>query len=137
MSRPSGDNRAKGRPARRIPINGEHNILTVEGLDPNYEYRWVNDEPGRIDRFKLAGYETVEHDVTVGDATADTSSQVGKVVTRPVGSGFTGYLMRIPKEYYEEDKAAFHRDIDEQEAAILADINSGTDGKYGKLEIKR
>ena len=119
----------------RLPVSGRRDILTVEGKDPNYKYSWVNDDRGMVERFKQGGYDFVEHDVVVGQQTADSSKATSKVVSKNVGGGITAYLMRIPKELWEEDYAAKHRRIDASEADMKRTLNSGKDGTYGKVSI--
>jgi hypothetical protein len=76
-------------------------------MRPGYHRHWFNDEPGRIQMAKEAGYEQVkDHDE--------------KVVCRPVGTGrdggvLMGYLMEIPLELWQEDMALV------QERANLVD----------------
>ena len=96
---------------KRTPIGGPRNILTVTNKDPNYFYRWVNDTPGRIDRFLQAGYEVVNHEAEVGEKTVDRASKLGSAVTMVRGSA-TLVLMRIPLEWYNEDQAAKQEEID-------------------------
>jgi len=129
------DTRAKNRP-KRIPVGGPRNILTVDGKDPNFKYSWVNDRDGMIERFKAGGYEVVTHKVEVGDPTADTGKGTSSAVSRDVGHGTTAYLMRIRKDWHEEDMAAKHARIDASEEDMKRTLNSGTNGQYGKVEIK-
>ena len=83
-----------GVPAQRLP----------HGSDPNFVYRVFNDqwarEPGRIQRAQAAGYEVVEGQeaITVG--------------TNEDGSAIKGVLMRIPKEWYQEDQKVKQKEID-------------------------
>ena len=76
-----------------------------------YVYRVFNDnwrkEPGRIQRALDAGYEYVKDD------------QSGTVVgTNEDGSAINGVLMRIPKEFYEEDQKLKQKEIDKVDAEI-------------------
>jgi len=92
---------------KRTPI-GQRNRLTVKDKDPNYFYRIVNTTDGsgsdRIEDFKEAGYEVVDN--KVGDKRVDTTSGLGKNPDFSVGNGIKAVVMRIPREYYEEDQAA-------------------------------
>ena len=129
--------KTKERPVR-IPVSGERNILTVVGKDPNYVYRWVNDaEAGmRIDRFKAGGWEVVEKEaVKVGDKVVDQGTGVGSVTTRYVGQGTTAVLMRIPKEWYDEDQEAKQAKLDEIDDAMRAEALAP--GSYGSLSLKQ
>lgn len=121
---------------KRIPVSGNRDILSVEGKDPNFVYRWVNDVDGRVDRFKLGGYEVVEHDVEVGQRTVETSNGTSSVVSKNVGVGRTAYLMRIPKEYYDEDQKVKNKLIDDSEADMKRALNSNQNGTYGKVEFE-
>lgn len=117
---------------KRIPVGGHRNILTVANKDPNYVYRWVLDTPGRLEAFKEGGYEVVTKDMEVGDSTVDKSSQLGSAVTMVRGVS-TLVLMRIPKEWYDEDQAAKQADIDALEATMKAPESAD----YGKVTISR
>ena len=101
--------------------------------DPNYHYRFVNDTGSRIDLFKQAGYEFVDDaELTVGDSRVSDPSALGsgkRVISK---DGTTSYLMKIKKEYFEEDQAAKAANIDEQEEAMTADASQGM---YGKLDL--
>jgi hypothetical protein len=58
-----------------------------------------------------------------------TPKKVGKKVSKPVGNGVNGYLMRIPKDWYDEDQKAKMKKVDESERAMKP--NTAT-GQYGK-----
>lgn len=125
------------RRAKRTPINGR-NILTVEGKDPNYVYRIVNDDGDRIQMFKDAGYELVESSsVRVGDRRVDVASSEGSKAQVSVGGGKKAFVMRIPKEWYEDDQKAKQAEVDRLEQSIKQDALSKNDLKSGKLEITR
>jgi len=131
--------KAKNRPNRtskRVPLSEQRGILTVRDKDENYEYRWVNDKDSRIETLQQRGYEFVDDDVEVGDKDVDSSKGVSSVVSKAVGGGVDGYLMRIKKEYFEEDKAFKAEQIDKREADMKRTLNDGKDGTYGAVEIK-
>jgi hypothetical protein len=122
-----------GRP-QRVPV-GTRNILTVAGKDANYEYRIINDSGDRVQEFLDAGYELVKNSsVRVGDKRVNTASAEGSVSQISVGQGQKGYVVRIKKEWYEEDQLRKQRRVNELEAATKA---KALDGTYGKLEITR
>ena len=123
----------KQRP-KRVPVAGPRDILAVANQDPNYVYRWVNDVRGRMQRFLDGGYEVVTQDTEVGQNAVDRGSQVGSAVTRQVGSGVTAVLMRIPREWYNEDQAAKAAELDALEASMK---QQATDGHYGEFNIFR
>jgi hypothetical protein len=84
---------------------------------------WFNDEPGRVDTAKQAGYTHVL------DAAGKNRSRVVDKTT-----GMLGYLMKTPQEWYEHDMAQQQVGIDGMEDAIRrgADENGqpGKDGRY-------
>jgi hypothetical protein len=119
---------------RRTPI-GTRNVLTVAGKDPNYVYRIVNDSGDRINEFLEAGYELVPEDsVKVGDKRVNKASSEGSNAQISVGQGQKAFVMRIRKEWYQEDQAAKQQRVDQLEATIK---DKALDGTYGKLEISR
>jgi hypothetical protein len=127
---------------KRVPINGYRNILTVEGQEPGWHYVWVNDATqahgtNNVPRFEDAGYQFVEHSVSVGDRKINSASQVGGKVTRSMGNGVTGYLMRLPQEDYDSDQAALQAEINESERGLFEKLNSKTDGQYGNVKLGR
>ena len=118
----------------RTPVS-QRNILTVKGKDPNYEYRIVNDVEDRITQFQEAGYEVVQSEsVDVGDKRAASGTSIGSAKTLSVGQGTKAYVMRIKKEWYEEDQRAKLKQVDLQEASIK---QKALDGNYGKIEVSR
>lgn len=119
---------------KRVPIGGNRDILTVNGKEPGFVYRWVLDTGNRIVRFKKAGYELVTHEVTVGDARAATPEGLGSVVEALSGNGNNKLvLMRIREDYYKEDQDAKENEIQ----ALEMSMGKNVDGSYGKIEIGR
>jgi hypothetical protein len=118
------------RSEKRVPVSGNRDILTVEGKESGFEYRWVLDLGNRIEKFKRGGWELVTHEVSVGDARAATPSSLGSIVTATSGDRKL-ILMRIPEEYYKEDQ-----DSKEQELLALEEsMGMNVEGRYGKIEI--
>lgn len=120
---------------KRTPI-GQRNRLTVKDKDPNYFYRIVNTTDGngidRIEEFKEAGYEVVDN--TVGDKRVDNSTGIGKNPEFSVGGGVKAVVMRIPREYYEEDQSAKMAAIRAQEETMYQDAKA--DYGYIKQSLK-
>lgn len=130
------------RPSKRVPINGFRDKLSVEGCDPNYVYRWVLDssEGGqRIMQCSAASYEFVTSDqgVTVGQGSVYKSDNVGSIIRTPGGNGDFLYLMRIPKEFHDEDKMAKEKKINDIEDGMKRSTGKsvGADDLYGSVEI--
>lgn len=110
----------------RIPVGGTRDILTVKNKDPNFEYRWVRDVPGRILRFQDGGWEVVTDDLQVGQRAVDSpSGKVASALTKHGGGNLTLVLMRIPKEWYDEDQTAKQDKVDAQEDSMQEDIRRG------------
>lgn len=110
---------------KRIPFGVMKQRFIDVPTDDGHHYRVFNDnwrkEPGRVERAKQAGYETVDH------------PQSGKPVgTNEDGTEIVGVLMRIPQEWYEEDQKAKQGEQDK----IMEQITQGTyqqqkgDGRY-------
>ncbi len=101
--------------------------------NPEFEYRFVNDTGSRIQNFKAAGYEFVTgDDLIVGDNRVSDATDLGSAKRVISNDGTTSYLMRIKKEWYEEDQASKAAAIKEQEAAMKQEASAGM---YGKLNI--
>jgi hypothetical protein len=101
--------------------------------DPNYVYRFVNDTGSRVANFQSAGYEFVEDkDLVVGDSRVFDPSDVGSAKRVTSNDGTTSYLMRIKKEYYEEDQAAKAALVNETEQAMKRDASQGM---YGSIKV--
>ena len=120
-----------GRP-KRVPV-GAGNKLQFHGKDPNYAYRVVMDRPGRLSAFLAAGYEFCysevrEADKGIAEGTASDTRQ-----TVNMGGSDKGYLMRIPKEFYDEDQAAKLSKVLATEAAMKNRDPNPTKGVYGGL----
>ena len=120
-----------GRP-KRIPV-GSRNRLDVIGKDPNFVYRIVNDVDDRIERFKQAGYELVDvQEARLSSQRVGAGTPEGTMASMPVGMGTTGYLMKIPKDWYEDDQRTKQVQIEASEESIK---KPNIDGAYGEIKI--
>ena len=122
---------ANKRRSYRDSINGVRGRLTVKRKDPGFEYRIVNDDVGRIDLLKERGYEIVTQETPIGDNRVGTPTKEGSPVQINVGQGKKAYLMRIKKEWYDEDQAAKQAEID----TIEKTIQGGEGGDYGSIKV--
>jgi len=119
---------------QRTPV-GTRNVLTVAGKEAGYEYRIINDSGDRVQEFLDAGYELVEKDsVRVGDKRVNAASAEGSKAHLSVGQGQKAFVVRIKKEWYDEDQARKQAHVNQLEEATKA---KALDGTYGKLEISR
>lgn len=118
----------------RVPVS-QRNVLTVKGKDPNYVYRVVNDVDDRVAQFLEGGYELVDKATTgVGDLRVSQGTAIGSKQEVSVGQGIKAKVMRIKKEWFDEDQQRKQKFVDQQEASIR---EKALDGNYGKLDITR
>jgi hypothetical protein len=119
---------------QRTPV-GTRKVLTVAGKEAGYEYRVINDSGDRVQEFLDAGYELVNADsVRVGDKRVNSGTAEGSKAQLSVGQGQKAFVVRIRKEWYDEDQARKQAHVNELESATKA---KALDGTYGKLEISR
>jgi len=117
----------------RKPLNQRGPQAIAGDKDPSYAYRFVNDTGSRIQNFKAAGYEFVTgDDLIVGDNRVSDATDLGSAKRVISNDGTTSYLMRIKKEWFEEDQANKAAALKEQEAAMTKEASTGM---YGKLNI--
>lgn len=122
---------------RRTPINGTRNkVPPLKNPDPNFEYRYVYDNgiDNRVEVMKEFGYEVVDKNSVqvASDKRVADPTNVGSAVTVPSGPNKL-VLMKIPKEFAEEDRKAKAAKVDESEQAMLAP----KEGFTGKIDISR
>lgn len=119
----------------RTPIEGHsRSRLRVTGKDAGYEYYIANDLDNRIEVMQEAGWEVVtDAGVKIGDRRMGTTSAEGSAKTVSVGGGVTGVLMRIKREWYEEDQARKQAEAKSQVQDTLHDAKSKSD--YGTVKL--
>jgi hypothetical protein len=116
----------------RIPV-GQRNVLTVLGKDPDFEYRIVNDTGDRIAAFEDAGYVIEDAaSVRVGDKRVNKPTPEGSKAQVSVGNGDKAFVMKIPKDLYQEDQDAKLQKVRQLEETIKT-----PSGDYGKITIER
>ena len=98
-----------------------------------FHYRVVNDVKTRIADLQEMDYELVEAKPT--EKTVDSANVRNRDNSLGVGGGITARLMRIPKEWWEEnqEKTTIKR-VKEHDAAMKA--SSKKEGQYGKIEFE-
>lgn len=132
-----GKKKAEVSSSMRVPVGGSRNVTTVNDTPDGYVDRWVNDTPGRVEKFKRAGYECVQA-ASVGDSGVDGSHSEGGVVTRDMGKNVTAYLMRQRDNYFKDDQQAKQEIVDASEESIRRDVKDKlNDGHYGAVTIDR
>lgn len=115
---------------KRKPV-GHRNRLSVEGKDPAYEYRIIKADSDRLREFQDAGWE-VDTLTKSNTGRVAQPSTLGSAAEVPLGLGTQGIVVRIRKDWYEEDQKEKQVIVDEQEGA--ARKSAGAD--YGKFESK-
>ena len=121
--------------AERVPLGIKRSKLEVKDQDPAYMYRWINDVGGRVLDAQNGGYEFVT-DAKVGEGDiANRNASAGNRVSRVVGTtdrgnAITAYLMRIRKEFYQDDQAAKKRQLDELDKALKAGQSKPVENSY-------
>jgi hypothetical protein len=121
---------------KRIAV-GLRPKLALIGKDPNFEYRIVNDTPGRISMFKQGGWELVTNDeVDTGNYRAEEASEIGSLASYIVdgGTGQKAYVMKIKKEWYLEFMKEHEEEVRRTEETLRPNSN---DGEYGSVKIDR
>ena len=127
--RPKDTEEVSEKRRERIPFGSPEQKMTAR-QEKGYHYRWFNDnwakEPGRVQRAKAAGYEVVQHEksgMTV--STNDDGSEVKAV------------LMRIPQEWYEEDRKAKARELDKIDEQIHGGkFDNKLTNTYGNVKVE-
>ena len=131
--------------AERVPVDGARDLMTVHGLNhDDFSYRWVedsDDKGSRIWKFKRGGWDLVtldteDSELAVGQEAVYKSKEQGTLIRLHTGEGRYSYLMRIKKEWFEEDQAAKEESIKETENGIFGSVSSEGDannGQYGEI----
>lgn len=129
---------------RRQDFGGLPNMkLAVhEGAkDPNYEYRIINDKPGRIhQKTVMDDWDIVK--TTEMNGHVDYAKQAGEGTPMAFmagsmegGAPMKAYLCRKPKQFYEEDKGKEQAVIDAKEESIKRGIVKGPEGQGLPQEV--
>lgn len=114
---------------------GKRDRFSITNKDPNYEYRIVNIREDRVEEFKEKGWEVCTADeIRMGDKRVETSSPEGSAAMMGVGGGTKAVVMKIPKEWYQEDQAAKAAQVNEIEATMQANAKQEF---RGRLDITR
>lgn len=118
---------ASARP-RRTPLS-TRNRLDVKNKEDGYVYRIVNDVEDNVNRRIEQGYELVPKEAAgmVGDKRVDNISAPGSSSYLSVGQGTKATVMRIRKEWYDEDQAAKQTSVDDTEQTMKSVKGSGGD----------
>lgn len=118
-------------------LQGRRNRLYVDEsqLDrQNFEYRFVNDTPGRLHSFTVQDDWEVVPDregVIKADSTGTGAEVAAHAGIGPTGAPMRSVLLRKPRKYYDDDEAAKQRQIDAREAGLRAGQAEGASIENG------
>ncbi len=133
--------KAKNRP-KRVPLSLQHKNRLKSAGRPGFVQRWVNDDVGRIEQFKLAGWTLVERDADINHNYAGEASASGSMASRvvnksPSASTRKAYLMEIPQEHYDEAQRIKQQELDELEVSFDPNKGNVMGADYGKFDINK
>ena len=115
---------------------GGRDVLSVDGINDQdqFHYHWVNDIGDRLyQRFK-EGYDFVEKGgVSAGDITVESARGTDSLLKKGVGMGITAYLMKIPKDLYEEYQSEKRQKVAESVEEIKG--SGKQSGVYGDVKV--
>jgi hypothetical protein len=116
---------------KRQPFGVARSKLGVNKTISGQHLRWVNDEPGRVQQALDGDYSFVTPEEVGREASPDNKVKVLAGVQKN-GDPMYAYLMKIPEEYYLEDKEYSVKQLDAIDDAIRGgrlDKSVG-DGRY-------
>lgn len=118
------------RPKRTSIVN--QGRLNVQNKDPNREYRFVNDEKGKVEIKVTQGWviEQSKDHVGLGGARLESASTQGSAARLPVGNGISGVLMSIDRDWYLEDQRERQQRVDATEQSIKNDALNSHKGSF-------
>lgn len=106
---------------RRVSLGASRNLklhVPEQWKDPDYEYRWINHEAGRVRQLtELDDWDVVDQGRLSGDPDPEKNASVGAMLERVTDrqNGTRQVLVRKPKKLYEADKAEEQAKIAAQE----------------------
>jgi hypothetical protein len=104
---------------KRRPFGVPQSKLSISKQLEGYHYRWINDSPGRIAQALEGAYVFVTPDEVGRDSRDGDVDKVRELAgTNKDGSAMYAYLMRLPLEYYYEDKKIATDYLNEIDSAI-------------------
>jgi hypothetical protein len=113
---------------KRVPLHEQRDQLSTS-QKTGFVRRWVNDVPGRVDKFLRAGYTIVtDKNVAVGvEGVTSGNNSLGSGATKNVGrtrsgDGTQAILMETTVEQYEADQKAKQSIVDSSDLAMKKKI---------------
>lgn len=127
---------------KRLPLTTRNVLSSPNEGNEAYRREFVErifvedpDNPGRVELAKEAGWEPVTGDGILGDPAVDNCREPGSCITRPVGGGKVGYLMRKRRDWYEEDMEPVRQKALKQEEEIYRELKEREQG-YGTYHVR-
>lgn len=121
MSRPARTDEVKNERRRRADTGSAIGLKLHVPEDmkdtANFEYRWVNDRPGRVHQLTVQD----DWDVVSTDRPDQlTAAAEGSVMRRSVDktTGDNAVLLKKPRKYFEADRLAKQKPVDAMEKAL-------------------
>jgi hypothetical protein len=134
----SVDDTDKGQ-RERVPFGSHRRRLYVGKTDPKYVYHWFNDTQDRLQRAVDAGYEYVTKKTMKGDVgdrdVGNQNTSLDSRVSKRINDVLTAYLMRIKREFWEEDQKVKQLSADAVDEAIFGGGSDRVQNSYG-LDVK-
>jgi len=127
--------RKRSRTGKRKPLNGK-NRLRFDAIE-DHRIRVFNDKDDRIFEAMDNGWEPVRlaKDTDLGDMKTGDFKQPGTIITKHVGGGVTGVLMKKKNAWDKEDQEAKQKELDKQEKSLYRSNNSpDSQGIYGSIK---
>ncbi len=124
----------------RQPLAKQNSL--VYNTEKGFRYRVVNELPGAIEAYKLAGWEVVNDPLAdISDDRAGKASQMGSVTRRIVNQDPNapcrhGILMRKPEEWFNEDAKILEAENERIERELNPAKFKQGECDYGSLEYK-
>jgi hypothetical protein len=124
----------QGRRRRRSSdYNGQYMRLGVDKslLDPAYEYRWINDDRGRLEARYEEDWDFVSDEKILSDSDRNekTDTRIRRIVgTASGGKPMYAYYCRKRKEYCEEDRREKHDARMAQREQMIRNQDTGASG---------
>ena len=116
MSKSKTDGNVEEAPRQRVPFGGRRQKLQLSDEDAKaldqagWKPRWVNNKDGRIQQALAGGYEYVKkaEAPSIGQfsltGNKNMNGKVSMIVSKGDGQPLEAFLMKIKKEFYQEDK---------------------------------
>lgn len=119
--RPPRQEETQVRRRRRETLGADRNLklhVPEQFKDSNFEYRWVNDRPGRVQQMTVQDdWETVStQDAQMLQEQVSEGTVIKRVADKYQGENTV--LLRKPKKYYEQDKAEEQKLLDERDKTM-------------------